>query len=550
VAEKEPGSTYGNSYYAAGMRHGKCSLDEAGNALSRDPSKNTPCKNLKDAVTGTKEWPATAFFVMIIVLLLAAAAASVGQGSAVVGSCYEPGGHWNEEAGLPPYDSAFCEAARVLGAADPGGGPPTYADVWAEYAGQKARRHLDGWEFYRQYADAGTLEIVAPGSPGDGGRLPPDANVTIRFSHGGPGEGRFDYAFAIDYERASWRVPFIVDGEPAYGAEPSCPLGFYYNADAGACSPFPRCPVGTAPHDGVCFTDWVCREPHGGRYFDGEWWSCPPPETRDSLFLPPPAWDVSGESAAELVTSCSGFDDPHARRGTLPDPGSVFCRMVDGLNITASDAWRITEEIDWEEYARQAAAHLVDEWGFYQQVADKRTLEVGVSVTAGGGPVPEMNATVRLDYPRHYQNYYKDGRFIDEGALEYTLAIGIGAGGPVLPVMIDGRPTEGADLGCPDGYFLQWPGPRCSSYDACDYRSPVVNGMCDMSEYCDFFTEGSWSGCPNSPTDEDARRFAEDVAGPLSAPLALLVAVFSAAGAALLYRRRRIRAGRRAGAPG
>ena len=77
--------------------------------------------------------------------------------------------------------------------------------------------------------------------------------------------------------------------------------------------------------------------------------------------------------------------------------------------------------------------------------------------------------------------------------------------------------------------------------------------MCDMSEYCDFFTEGSWSGCPNSPADEDARRFAEDVAELPSAPLALLAAVFpaaAAAAAALLYRRHRIRAGRRVGAPG
>lgn len=64
-----------------------------------------------------------------------------------------------------------------------------------------------------------------------------------------------------------------------------------------------------------------------------------------------------------------------------------------------------------------------------------------------------MKVTVKLDYPKHYQNYYKDGKFIDEGTLKYTLAIG-GGGGPVLPVMIDGRPTEDADLGCPDGYFL------------------------------------------------------------------------------------------------
>lgn len=55
VAEKEPGSIYGNNYYVAGMQHGKYSLDEAGNALSKDPSKNTSYKNLKDAVAGAKE---------------------------------------------------------------------------------------------------------------------------------------------------------------------------------------------------------------------------------------------------------------------------------------------------------------------------------------------------------------------------------------------------------------------------------------------------------------------------------------------------------------
>lgn len=500
---------------------------------------------------------AAALAIVVPVLALAAtgaaaaAAAGADPGAAAVGSCYDPGGHWNEEAGLPPYDSAFCEAARRLGAEYPGGGMPAYADVWAEYAGDKAQRYLD-WEFYRQHADKGTLEIVPPSAPGGGGgRLPPDASVTIRFEHDGPGEGRFDYALAIDYERAYWRAPLLVDGEPAYGAEASCPLGFYYNADAGACSPFPRCPAGTAPYDGVCFTDWVCREPHEGRYFGDEWWSCPPPEIRDSLFLPPPAWDVSGESAAELVASCSGFDDPHAGAGTVPDPGSVFCRMVGERGIAESDAWRITEEIDWEEYAKRAAAHLVDGWGFYRQVADRDTLEVGVSVGGGGDPVPGMNATVKLDYPRHYQNYYRDGKFIDEGTLEYTLAIGVGGGGPTLPVMIDGQPAEGSTLGCLDGYFLQWPGTQCSRYDPCDYRSPVVGGMCDVSEYCDFFIRSSWSGCPESPAEEEARQFAEDVAEPLSAPLALLAAAIpAAAAAALLYRRHRKRAGRGAGAPG
>lgn len=496
---------------------------------------------------------------MILALLLAAAAAAAAgpgadPGAAAIASCYDPGGQWNEEAGLPPYDSAFCEAARRLGAEYPGGRMPPYADVWAEYAEYKVNQSLEYWEFYQRYANSSTLEIVPSAAPDGDGRLPPDASVTIRFDHDGPGEGRFEYISGIDYWSMSpWRVPLVVDGEPAYGAEVSCPLGFYYNADAGACSPFPRCPVGTAPYDGVCFTDWVCREPHEGRYFGGEWWHCPPPEIRDSLFLPPPAWDVEGETAAELVASCSGFDDPHAGAGTVPDPGSVFCRMVGERGITESDARRITGEIDWEEYAGRAAAHLVDGWGFYQRVADRETLEVGVSVAAGGDPVPGMNATLRLDYPRHY-NYGRSGGFVDAGTLEYTIPIGVGDGGPVLPVSIDGRPAEGAALGCPDGYFLQWPGPLCSRYDMCDYRSPVVNGMCDMSEYCDFFTNDSWTGCPNSHADEDARRFAEDVAGPLFAQLALpaaaVPAATAAAGAALLYRRRRNRARRGAGVPG
>lgn len=225
--------------------------------------------------------------------------------------------------------------------------------------------------------------------------------------------------------------------------------------------------------------------------------------------------------------------------------------MVGERGITESDARRITEEIDWEEYAERAAAHFVDGWGFYQRVADKETLEVGVAVAAGGDPVPEMNATVRLDYPRHYQNYGRSGGFVDAGTLKYTIPIGVGDGGPVLPVSIDGRPAEGAALGCPDGHFLQWPGPLCSRYDFCDYRSPVVNGMCDMSDYCDFFINDSWTGCPNSPADEEARQFAENVAEPLFAPLALLAAAVPAAAAgALLYRRHKRRAARGAGAHG
>lgn len=172
---------------------------------------------------------------MILALLLAAAAAAAGPGAdpgaAAVGSCYDPGGHWDEEAGLPPYDSAFCEAARRLGAAHPGGGMPPYADVWAEYAEYEVSLRLEYWEFYQRYANSSTLEIVPPDAPGAGGRLPPDASVTIRFDHDGPGEGRFEYVSGIDYRSMSpWRVPLVVDGEPAYGAEVSCPLGFYYNA--------------------------------------------------------------------------------------------------------------------------------------------------------------------------------------------------------------------------------------------------------------------------------------------------------------------------------
>ena len=494
---------------------------------------------------------------MILALLLAAAAAAAGPGAdpgaAAVGSCYDPGGHWDEEAGLPPYDSAFCEAARRLGAAHPGGGMPPYADVWAEYAEYEVSLRLEYWEFYQRYANSSTLEIVPPDAPGAGGRLPPDASVTIRFDHDGPGEGRFEYVSGIDYRSMSpWRVPLVVDGEPAYGAEVSCPLGFYYNAEAGACSPFPRCPVGAAPYDGVCFTDWVCREPHEGRYFGGEWWHCPPPEVRDSLFLPPPSWDVEGETAAELVASCSGFDDPHAGAGTVPDPGSVFCQMVGERGITESDARRITEEIDWEEYAERAAAHLVDEWGFYQQMGDRETLDVGVSVADGGDPVPAMNATVRFDYPKSNRYYGGEaGKSDGGGTLEYTIPIGVGAGGPVLPVVIDGRPAEGAALRCPDGHILDWSGPRCNTYDTCNDRYPVVDGMCNRFEYCDIFKEGVWSDCPETQAELDAREFAEEVAEPLFAPLALLAAAVPAAAAgALLYRRRRNRARRDAGAPG
>lgn len=55
VAEKEPDSIYGDNYYVAGMQHGKYRLDEAGNALSKDPSKSIPYDTLKDIVTGAKK---------------------------------------------------------------------------------------------------------------------------------------------------------------------------------------------------------------------------------------------------------------------------------------------------------------------------------------------------------------------------------------------------------------------------------------------------------------------------------------------------------------
>ena len=50
VAEKSPGSIYGDSYYVAGEQHGKYSIGADGNAISKDPIKSTSYESLKDAV--------------------------------------------------------------------------------------------------------------------------------------------------------------------------------------------------------------------------------------------------------------------------------------------------------------------------------------------------------------------------------------------------------------------------------------------------------------------------------------------------------------------
>lgn len=50
VAERAPGSIYGNSYYVAGGQHGKYNLDANGNAINKDPLKNISYESLRDAV--------------------------------------------------------------------------------------------------------------------------------------------------------------------------------------------------------------------------------------------------------------------------------------------------------------------------------------------------------------------------------------------------------------------------------------------------------------------------------------------------------------------
>lgn len=480
----------------------------------------------------------------VLLLLLAAAASGADPaGAAAVESCHGqemPG----DPEGLPRYDSSFCETARRLSAEDPAGGMPEYADVWAAHAEAEARRYLEYWEFYHRHADTGTLEIVPSAS--EPGQIPPNASVTIRFDHDGPGTGRFDYRFGFDRYSMSTSVPLVIDGRPAYGSEASCLRGFYYDTDSGACRPFPYCPPGTTPYDGVCYTERACREEHMGRYFDGEWWSCPPAEIRDSLAKPPPAWEVGGETAAELVGSCAGFRDLHARGGTVPDPGSVFCRMVAERNIATSDAWRITSEIDWEEYATRAAEHFVDGWMLYQQVADKETLEITASASAAGGgaPVPEMSATVRLDYPPHHYGHAGGIWPVDGGTFEHTFAVGVPRFGAELPVVIDGRPAPGADLRCPDGYFFEWDDATCMKYNPCP-DGVTANGMCDTSNYCDFFMHGSWVACAGSPAEEERMRFDEEVAGPLAASIALAAAAAAGGMSILVHLRRRGR--RRAG---
>ena len=137
VAAREPDGIYRGSHYVAGKQYGKYSLDGAGNALNEDTSRNTSYEALRDVVA-------------------AAPGADPGAtaAAAALESCHEPGG-LSDLAGLPRYDSWFCEAARGLSAADPAAAMPSYADVLAAYADAEARRYLADWEFYRLHADPG-----------------------------------------------------------------------------------------------------------------------------------------------------------------------------------------------------------------------------------------------------------------------------------------------------------------------------------------------------------------------------------------------------------
>ena len=183
-------------------------------------------------------------------------------------------------ASRPSPTVGFCATVARTGAGSPDGSGIMDRGFWSEYAADEAARFLEGWDFYRRYGDAGTLEI-SPSVSGAGGTFPPDVNVTVRFDHSwpGPGGGRYEQTATME-KTGPWEYwfeelygpPYVIDGRAAHGSTVTCIEGFYLDTDADACLPFTPCPAGSALYDGVCITDMACRGLRGSYLIDGETW--------------------------------------------------------------------------------------------------------------------------------------------------------------------------------------------------------------------------------------------------------------------------------------
>lgn len=521
------------------------------------------------------------FFLMLALLLLATAAAAAGVGAAdeLAESCV------GAQAQAPPLhrlsrDYGFCDTAVWIAVNGLDGRTLEDAGFWSAYASDRAARFTEGGGFHRHHIDMETLEIV-PSVSDPAAAFPPDINVTVRFEHGWPadaagpcpervwpascdGGGRFEQTYTMnsDYGFNFWKQSYVVDGRPAHGSTVSCIEGFYLDIDADVCRPWPRCPPATALYNGVCITWKACEGPRDAYVIDGERWECPPNNIRYQLIagsMPPSHRPptILGQTPAEWVASCAGAAGPPPGAGRAYDPSYAFCGAVAALGIAPSDAHRIAGEIEWDAYAEQAALHFVDGWGFYQHVGDKDTLEIAPVVDRGGaeGAVPEMSATVRFDY-RNHVNSPHIGRGLEAGTFERTLGVSMPPGDHAMPPMIDGAEAPGADIGCPDGYFVNLDPDGCWYSSPCPDDTPVHDGLCAVVHYCDYLYAGEWAFCPETAEEQDelARRYTgewDPILLPALAALAVLAAIVSLPVLLWLrWRKRRRQRARREGTSG
>ena len=390
---------------------------------------------------------------------------------------------------------------------------------WSEYAADEAMRFLEGWDFYRRYGDAGTLEI-SPSVSGAGGTFPPDVNVTVRFDHSwpGPGGGRYEQT-ALMEEFGTWDYwfrelygpPYVIDGKSAHGSTVTCIEGFYLDTDADACLPFTPCPAGSALYDGVCITGMACRGTRGSYLIDGELWRCPPGDVLDAI--------AAGRSG--------GGGGP--RPGPAPHGGAAA-----------------PGGIGWRDYAERAALRFVDGWGFYQHFAENGTLEIVPLVgNRSGGGAPELAATVRFDYMS-----INIGPTSGAGTFEHTLSISVPPGDYRMPVMVDGEPSPGVDVECPTGYFNRNHEDGCSRDSQC-LGDTDYDGGCEFVSFCDYFYGGRWYEC-RGETAEDYDALVRQYTGqwdPIILDVLQFLAIVAASVLAPVLLWRRLRGRRRGRVP-
>ena len=171
--------------------------------------------------------------------------------------------------GSAGLESTPCADQAASGAPRTGGG--TGEGTYAELV---ALRFVDGWGFYRHYADKGTLE-VSPPEAGAGGPAP-EVGATLRFDYAGHQRnfvgrwmagGTFEHTLGIGALAGGRVMPVMVDGKPAPGAQVRCPDGYFHDWADTECWFEPKCPAGAAVRDGICQQAPGWEYFHAGRPF-------------------------------------------------------------------------------------------------------------------------------------------------------------------------------------------------------------------------------------------------------------------------------------------